>query len=164
MCMYRNPKPAALNQQHLRICYCHGACPDYRHPNWHRFFKILLMIPKCIPHLEAPRVQLIPEELNKFTEHLLDFCLSRIPGLGQRQEDYTVVRKAVTEAIDGIQRPRLVLDAQRDMIDRTVSRFHWVHLFDTTVVPSLTPSTAANQENPCIECRADELPFCICVP
>ncbi len=122
------------------------------------------MIPKYIPHLEAPRVQLRgAKELTDLTNHLLQLCLSRIPRLGQSPGDYTLFRESVTEAIGRIQRPRLVLDGQRDMIDRTVSRFHWVHIYGTNFAPSLTLSTAANQENPCINCQANQLPTCICV-
>ncbi len=118
------------------------------------------MIPKCVQRLEAPRVQLVAEEFDAFTEDLLHSCSLRIPSLHHSQEDCDSFRKTVTEAIGRLQRPRLVFDERRDIIDWIAAHFQWVH--GTNVIPSLTLSTVANQENPCIECRAGKFPFCVC--
>lgn len=170
MCTYCNPKPAALNQWLLRICYCHGVCPTS--PNsppkaWHHwvaFSRILSKMPDFIPRLEAPCMQLTATEFHEFTELLLQSFSRRALVLGLMDEQYYVIREAVTEVMWGFQQPRLVLDAQRDLLDRGISRLHW---FEFPVPPGvLSPTrllTAAKQENPCITCRAGKLPICTCI-
>lgn len=121
------------------------------------------MMPKFIPYLEAPRMQMIAVESEEFTERLWQAYLKRVSGVAWPDEHHGAFKEAVTEVTQGIQRPRLVLDAQRDFIDRAVSRFHWVELPVPPGVPSLTTSTAAKEQNPCLACRAVKLPICICV-
>lgn len=118
------------------------------------------MMPKCIPRLEAPRVQLVAGQVDTFAEQLRLLCSTRIPSLSQRQEDKDVFRKTVAEAIGLLQRPRLVLDGQQDIVDWTVSRLRWVRGTD---LPSLPLSTEVSKENPCISCQVNKFPFCVCV-
>jgi len=108
-------------------------------------------------------VQLTATEFHEFTELLLQSFSRRALVLGLMEEQYYVIREAVTEVMWGFQQPRLVLDAQRDLLDRGISRLHWFEFPVPTGVSSLTTLTAARQENPCITCQAGKLPICTCI-
>lgn len=102
-------------------------------------------------------------KVDEFAELLLQSFLDRISVQGWTREHYFAFKEAAAVVIRGMQRPRLVFDAERDFLDRAISRFRWVELLGPTGLSSLTTSTAAKQQNPCITCGEAKLPICTCV-
>lgn len=64
-------------------------------------------------------------EVDEFAELLLQSFLHRIPFHGWTTEHYFAFKEAVAVVIRGMQRPRLVFDAERDFLDWAISRFRW---------------------------------------
>ena len=120
-------------------------------------------MPKSIIYLEALRVQITATEVDEFVELLLQSFLDRIPVQGWTREHYFAFKEAAAVMIRGMQRPRLVLDAEQDFLDQAISHFRWVELPGPTGISSLTTLTAAKQQNPCITCEETKLPICTCV-
>lgn len=63
-----------------------------------------------ILHLETLHLQVIAEDLKVFIEDVMQNCLLYISVLDQRQRNFNVFRKAVTEIVDKRQQLRFVLN------------------------------------------------------
>lgn len=114
-------------------------------------------------YLETLHVHITATEVDKVTELLLQSFVDRVPVPGWTREHYLEFKEAAAVVIRGMQRPRLVVDAERDFIDWAISRFRWFELPGPTGVSSLTTSTAAKEQNPCITCEDAKFPICTCV-
>lgn len=108
-------------------------------------------------------MQIPATEVDSFVEQLSRTFLDRIQVQGWTSQHHNAFKETAAEVIRGMQRPSLTFDAERDALDRAISRFCWVKLPGPTGVSSLTTSTAAEQQNPCTTCIRLKLPICTCV-